>query len=810
MQQRDRWLSAGLFLTTLASLLLELLDSRLLSVLTWYHLSFLAVSLAMLGASAGAVLVFVAGSRVSGAAAARALARTTLLLALSIPIAHVVLLRMRIPPLEEFDVREILPLAGATLVLAVPFVLSGAAITIALTRMRGRIGLLYGSDLVGASVGCLLIVPLLNAADIFSAALVAGAIAAAGAACFQRLTAAGRGRLPATTALALTAAAGVHLGSGSPIDVAYPRGTELDRNATELSLWNAYSHVRVERPRPGPPFFWGRGKSPQDLRVDSSLMLIDGAAGTALTKWDGEPESIAWVQYDVTSLPYHLRSGDVAIIGVGGGRDVLSALWAGSRSVVAIELNEIFVDLLNGSHRDFAGIALRPEVRLVNDEARSFLTRSDDRFDVLQMSLVDTWAATGAGAFTLSENALYTVEAWKVFLGRLEPDGIFSTSRWFSPENVSETSRLLSLCIATLLELGFENPAEHVALVSRGKIATLLVAAAPFTEQERMRLEEIARRYAFRVLVLPGRPVENPRLAAIMGSRSLDALAVATDDPDYDYGAPTDSRPYFFNMLKPHRFYRLRELPSGAIFGGSGGVIWGNIRATVTLFVLLVIAVALVALIIFLPLAWSGLPAMRGRTFLYAMSYFALIGYGFMSIQIPFLQRFSIFLGHPIFTFSVILFSMIFFAGIGSLLSDRILLERSVAPLAVPMAIAVLLVAIAIGLQPVLDATIAWELPARALVVVAITAPVSLLLGFCFPFGLRLVSAVAPGAAPWMWGMNGASGVIASIVAVIVSLWTGTDTNLMVAALLYLLLALPARAMLREATTGTGAVAKSV
>ena len=146
-----------------------------------------------------------------------------------------------------------------------------------------------------------------------------------------------------------------------------------------------------------------------------------------------DTDALDWVQYDITATPYHLRRGDAAVIGVGGGRDILSAIWGGSRSVTGIEINGNLLNALQGPYRTFAAIADRPEVSLIHGEARSVLSRTDRRYDILQMSLIDTWAATGAGAFTLTENGLYTVEGWRVFLNTLAPGGIFSVSRWFAP-----------------------------------------------------------------------------------------------------------------------------------------------------------------------------------------------------------------------------------------------------------------------------------------------------------------------------------------------------------------------------------------
>lgn len=785
---KTRWLTAGLFLTTLSTLLLELLDSRLLSVLAWYHVSFLAVSLAMLGMSAGAVLVFLGERHLLRWGTSRALVALSTALAASIPVTHAILVTSRLPDLETFSFQELAPLAVAVVLLSLPFLLSGFVVTIALTRMGGRVGFLYGADLLGAAGGCLLVVPLLERLDILSAALVAAAAAAGGAGAFERGRGVGpRGWRGASLALLLLIAAGAHSLAGAPIDVRYARGAPLPRDRVALSRWNAHSHVTVTHPLEGAPFLWGKGALAEDVSVNRALMFIDGVAATPLTGWDGRREAIDWVQHDITALPYHLRSGDVGIIGVGGGRDILSALWAGARSIVALEVNGIFVDLLTGSYRDFTHLTDQPELELVHAEARSYLLGTQRRFDVLQMSLVDTWAATGAGAFTLTENALYTVEAWKLFLRRVRPDGLFSTSRWFSPHAVSETGRLLSLCTAALIESGVDDPKDHVALLSQGNVATLLVSPTPLREADLRVLHELSRREGFRILVGPGVASASPRLDHIVRSRSMEALRRAVADPHFDYSPPTDDRPYFFNMLKPSASTLFPQLAQQGRRSRSG-VVQGNLRATATLYVLLMLCMVLVLAIVLLPLAWSGLPDMSGTSFLLSLGYFATIGYGFMSVQIPLLQRFSVFLGHPIYTYSVILFTMILFAGLGSLLSERVTAQSRTWCHRLGAGIVALLLLLLAILAPMLAAAGHFSFPVRCGITVAAIAPLSLLLGFCFPLGMRLVQRIAPDAAPWMWGVNGAAGVLASIAAVFVSMWVDIRANLALAAGLYALL----------------------
>jgi hypothetical protein len=228
------------------------------------------------------------------------------------------------------------------------------------------------------------------------------------------------------------------------------------------------------------------------------------------------------------------------------------------------------------------------------------------------------------------------------------------------------------------------------------------------------------------------------------------------------------------------------------------GVIWGNLRATWTLVVLFAVALVLVVLIIGWPLVGAGLPAMDAGGFAVSLAYFAMIGVGYMLIQIPFLQRFSVYLGHPTYTFAIILFSMILFTGVGSFLSDRFPIDRNRWVLRIPVAIGVAVFAITLVMQPLVDRTIHFELVGRALIVIGCTAPLSILLGFCFPVGMSLVGRLSPEATAWMWGVNGAAGVLASIAAVAVSMWLGIHMNLLIAGTLYLLLVVPARLLARK------------
>jgi hypothetical protein len=445
----------------------------------------------------------------------------------------------------------------------------------------------------------------------------------------------------------------------------------------------------------------------------------------------------------------------------------------------------MLVRVLQQPYRDFARVATYPGVTLVNDEARSYLTRTRQRFDVLQMSLIDTWAATGAGAFTLTENGLYTRDGWQVFLRALTPTGVFSVSRWFDPDSASETTRLLSLGVASLLDTGIASPRAHLILITRARVATLMVSPSAFTDEDRARLQPVADAMGFAIRVSPWHDPADERFRRIAAATSIHQLNAAVADPLFDFSAPTDRRPFFFNMLKPRAFFQSQA--AGA------GVVSGNLRATRTLIALAFVAGVLVLAIIGWPLLSTGRPPMPASVFAAALAYFALIGLGFMFVQIPFLQRFSVYLGHPTYTFSIILFLMILAAGLGSLASERIDVRRSRRLAFLPLGIALLVIVEMLLLQPSMDLTLGWALAGRTLVVAGFVVPLAFALGCCFPIGLRLTGEHSDRVTAWMWGVNGASGVMASIVAVMVSMWLGIHANLLIAAALYATLALPLR-----------------
>jgi len=514
---------------------------------------------------------------------------------------------------------------------------------------------------------------------------------------------------------------------------------------------------------------------------------------------------MAW---DVAQFVHHVRpDGPAAVIGVGGGRDVVAAVQAGHAPVVGLELNDAVVAVHTRVMPDFSALGRLP-VRLVRDEARSYLARDDARYAVITMPMIDTWAATGAGAFSLSEHGLYTVEAWKLFLSRLRPDGIFTVSRWHFADAAGETTRMAALAFETLFELGVGDPPRHVAVVQAQSVATLLLSPSPFSDADVEALEREAHRLGLVPLLVPGRPAAEPLLAAVAAQPSRTALAAWADAQPLDVSPPTDERPFFFNLVRPVSWVR------GLGSSSRNPTSLGNLQATRTV-VHATAASALLALLALVAPLLARARSLRAHPrgdVLAALGYFALIGAGFMMVELGLLTRLAVYLGHPTLALAVLLAGIVFFAGLGSLGSGRVSITRGRAAALVPLVIAGLVIALVPITRLVTRATVGATTPARVAVSLLIIAPTALGLGLAFPLGLRLVQRMerarrsadarpADSLGPWLWGINGAFGVCASGLGLACSMAWGVSTTLLLGAACYALLAVPA-ARLRRAATG--------
>jgi hypothetical protein len=798
----------GVFLVCMCGLMLQIVETRIISVIVYYHLAFFAISMAMLGMTAGSLLVYFR----SDLFPRERLLENLGWIAAGLSIAIVLATFSLITTIAGSGVSGTLIMTALVwlkliVILLPPYVLAGMAISLALTRSPVPVGLVYGIDLLGAASGCLIILVLLSLADAVSVMFAIAALAAIGSIAFgaaqptsearrPRLLWAswlGRGWRPPLLAVVfgLIAIGNAMIQPTSPgrwrdgLTLLMAKN-RLELQSPEVVRWNTYSRIMVGPLDRSEPYLWGASPVLPASTVSQRYLNIDGDAATWMYQFDGDLKKIDFLKYDITNLAYTIRhEGRSAVIGVGGGRDILSAHLFGFRDITGVELNPIFVDLLTRDFRDYNQVASLPGVHLVVDEARSWFARTDQRFDLIEMSLIDTWAATGAGAYSLSENGLYTEQGWHHFLSALTPAGVFTVSRWFSPDDVTETGRLVSLAAQSLRDEGVVEPKEHLFVATTDNLATVIVGKSAFTPDELASLRERAESLQFKVLFSPDRPDPDQILTKIIAARSPEELSRLSRERHVDVSVTTDDRPFFFNELNLLDLVHFRFRFAA---GGDQGIVRGNLMATATL----ALIIALSGILVLFTMIFPALPAVSQTPKPLARLgtlYFLLIGFGFMFMEIGLIQRLSAFLGHPVYGLAIGLFGIIISTGIGSLVSERMQLATPEKILSWLGLLGLYLVALPLWFPQLVAEFEGRSLIARAVVSLAAIVPSGMLMGFGFPTGMRLVGAIDARPTPWFWSVNGAAGVLGASVAVVTSINFSINVTLWIGAACYLLLA---------------------
>ena len=555
----------------------------------------------------------------------------------------------------------------------------------------------------------------------------------------------------------------------------YAKGMFRDPAWVEFARWNAISRVEVDRQ--------GQAKA----------VVIDADASTYIMNADvAKWHETEW-ESDLMSAPPALANvlrplGNFAIIGPGGGVDVLRAVANGSPSVTGIEINPIIATtIMRKRYADYSQhLYERPNVHIQVSDGRSYLRSTSEKFDVVQMTLVDTWASTAAGAFALSENNLYTVEAFHEYFEHLDPDGMIAITRW-EFRHPREALRVVAVAMEALHRLGVADPARDFIVASQGELnadgipVVVLAKKTPFTAAEEAAVSDHLARYPqLHALYLPSRPGQNPFSDLIA---SNDPYAFARAYP-YNIAPVTDNAPFFFFTLK-----------ASQILGEQGlrkGIDWKVNLGVLVLILVLIISACAVLLFLILPLAFkAGLLRQSPVPLLY----FVAIGLGYILVEITFIQRFVLFLGHPTYALTVVIFLLLLSSGVGSLTSRLWLPQPRMAWIPLVLVIATLLSYVSF-LPGRLAGLVALPFTYRLLISALLLVPLGFVMGMPFPTGLRALSwpqAGAPAiAAPaignmveWAWAMNAAASVLGSVLAMVIAIQFGLTITLACGAIAY-------------------------
>jgi spermidine synthase len=743
----------GIFLISAATLLFQVTFVRIFSVSIWYHFAFLVVSVALFGFGASGVALSLVKKGVRDPLY-QCLAPA--LFAVTATGAYLVANAIPFSPFRIFQHPvQIVYFLLYDLLLMAPFFFAGSTVGLILRAYPPRAGMLYAFDLIGAALGTFLVfaaLPLFGAPGAIVLAALLGVTSALLLAPKQRI----RMVLIGLGVLHVPLLAAPSLLPDVRMDETKPVTAEISSYGGQLvfSKWNALSRIDVvEKPGADP------------------MIFIDAAAATPVTP----PRDHNRAQQDISAVVYRMvEKPSVIVIGSGGGVDVQNALAFGSRSVTAIEINPIINKLVTGRYGSYVGgVFADPRVRLVQDEGRSFINRSGDLADIVQITLIDTWAASVSGAYSLSENYLYTTEAFESYLRHLTPDGYLSITRWFY-----ETPRIAALGRAALARMGITDASRHI-LVMEDKIRALfLMKRRPFTAEEVGRAREFARTAGATIQHDPVTPAGDTFYDVFLAAEDPRALIESQPMALNPVG---DDSPFFFQMT------RWRDLNLNAWKKFTGRSLLEPLALPVgqiALVTALGLAVLLSMVLLAIPLLARVVPR-EGR--MRWLGYFLALGIAFIIVEIVLMQRLALFLGHPTYSVTTVLFAILLFSGLGAAWSDRRAGSTTAVIQPVLWSLPVALLLLVFAVPPLMNALIGLPHIARIVVAIAIIAPLAFLMGVPFPVGIRAIGATGDQHIPWAWAANGCASVIGSVCAVLGAMLWNFSVMLLAAGGVYLL-----------------------
>ena len=788
----------GIFLFSLATLLLELSLTRVLSVALWYHFGFLIISTALLGFGTSGVVLALWRRLREETPLDRALTALAMLFGVLTILCFWLMQRIPFDPFNVVvDRRQLIFMPLYYLVIAAPFFCSGLALALLFTRGTKQINRLYAFDLVGAGVGCIslaVVMPKFGGSGSVVIAAMLGMLAAAVFAFAQ------------TRKLAVFCIAG----SCALFALSFAADRVLPINVTTLkpplpfppifTAWNTFSRIDIfERP----------GNAEKDIPAMRRFVYDAGTAATG--SQDLRPTVREYLQKHTNDNDYPSgiayigkQNPNVLVIGSGGGAEVLDALHYGARSITAVEINPIINDVISGSMNDFWGGMFRlPEVSLVTEEGRSFVRRSGEMYDAIISVHTISNAAVASGALSLSENYVLTREAFEDYFDHLAPDGVIYFTR---PE--SQIGRLFATAREALERRGVTNPAAHFYAYrippddwekerfgeNRPAFeAGFLVKKSPFAIAEQHKMEALLgvgqpRREADRPAPETLYSFAAPHIGSI-----LHTILTTPDLPAFyqtqvrQYEPATDDRP-FFNHHTRWSSINLQTFRTLFTYKKLGMLMLGDLPvAEISLLILLAQTILLAAVLIFLPLARFSREGLRVPQHWKFLLYFAALGFGFITIEMALLSHFTLFLGQPVYTYAVILASLLIFTGLGAHFTGHFANDPRRALLRiVPLLLATLLIT-ALIMPLVFSAALGMVLWVRILVAMIMLVPLGILLGMPFPLGLQIVSAEAAALVSWSWGINGFFTVIGTVCALIFGMTFGFKFVLIFGAFCYLI-----------------------
>jgi spermidine synthase len=794
-------ISIAIFLVSAAALALELVLVRIFSIGHWHHFSYLVISTALLGFGAGGTFAAVF-SKTIVTHHKKWLWYLAIAFGAAVPIVFRISGRV---PLDElqliWDKRQVLYLFVYYLLFFIPFFCAGTFTAVVFTAYADRASRLYFYNMTGSGFGAAGIVALMYGISPEQLLLVISFAAFAAALVLAFIVARQWGIITAIAAILWLFAFStwgpfrlqIKISENKSL-VYYRALPESETLAVRYSPLGRLDCIQAPTIRQFPGLSLSyNGSLPQQV-----LIITDADSVSAVNKFNRLMD-LECYDYVTSAIAYPLlEKPDVCIIGAGGGSDVGQALLLGSRHVTAVEMNLQIIELVRNILSDFAsGIYDRNDVSVIIAEGRNFLQTTDAAFDIISMSMLDSFSASAAGVYALNESHLYTVEALDLAIRRLRACGLLSITRMlkYPPR---DSLKMLATVAEVLRRRGVAEPAAHIIMIRSWATATIVVSPAPLSDSQIEAARKFAEERSFDLVHIPGiKPDEVNRYHVLeepvyyQSAQRLLSADYKTFERDYAYNiAPaTDDRPYFFD------FFKWRSLP---YMIGTLGRQWLPFSewGYLVLVAAIVQAVAASAVFILLPLFIAKpLKEIKSGRF-GVLCYFLLLGLAYMFLEMGFIQKMTLLIGHPVFGVAVTLTGFLVFSGLGSLASGCLSSRLKFSGLLIPAAVAAIII---IGLAAIIflsvsfDWLVGFTRPIRIVLGIAITAPLAFFMGMPFPTGLKLVHSRAAALVPWAWGINGFASVTAAVLGTFLAISLGFTMLAGVALVCYAIAAVVSR-----------------
>lgn len=791
---------AAIGMISASALAYEILLMRLFSIIQWHHFAYMIISLALLGYGVSGVFLALNLKRLLQNFPT-AIITNMMLFSISAPVCFLLAQEIQFNPAEIlWNPMQLLYLCGIYLILAIPFFFAANVTGLSFYQYRERVSYIYAADLIGAGVGSVTIILLLFLIfpqKILSLLMLSGTVAALIAAntCFRGQSAAMERwfSVPGVIGLAtifmltdmMTLNVSPYKGQSQLLQV--PGTKIIDRYSSPLGLISVVESVITPlRHAPGLSLN-ASTEPPAQLAV-----FTDADNLTAITQYNGSPETVSYLDQTTSALPYHLKPlSEVLILGAGTGSDILQAKYHAAHHIDAVELNPQVVALMKEKYAKFAGrLYSGADVELNIGEARGYLATTDKTYDLIDISLLDAFGASAAGLYSLAENYLYTEQAIQEYVRHLKPDGFLSITRWIKMPPRDEP-KLLATAISALKQAKVRQPGLQMLMIRGWQTSTLLVKNGVISGEDVNNLKQFCSENSYDPVYYPGisdrevnrfniqqQPYLYQAATALLGDNSRDFIEAYK----FDIEPATDNRPYLFH------FFKWRTLPESLSLLSSGG---SFLLESGYLLLIAALAQALLAslLLIALPLwLWKNkLDIEPGPAcHLPALLYFFCLGLGFLFLEIAFIQKFILILHHPLYAITVVLSTFLITAGAGGYFSRRLSLPLEKSAILAPVAaIALLGIVYIASFESIAGLLLKTGNISCYLLSVMLIAPLGFCMGMPFPMALAGLGRTAPTLIPWAWGINGCASVIGAILATLIAMQFGFTVLIFLAIGLY-------------------------